>query len=202
GRAVQCQRLFMTAVVTTERLRRPMHCERHRAAGALAYAAALGALEKRRPPPTVEQEQRLLLPGQCLGDCLVEPVGPWYRARARDPWCPAEIDQLDRWQRPRADPLWKPYETEFPFGGEPHAFERGGRAAQHEGRVLQPGAHSGHRCGVIPGRLAVLVGGLVLLVHHDDAEIGHRGEDRRPRSDRYPPLAPAEQPPRVGALAI
>ena len=53
--------------------------------------------------------------------------------------------------------------------------------------ALEPGAHRGHLARVVARRLAVLVGGLVLLVHDDDAEV--RRPARRPPSARPPPPA-------------
>ena len=47
--------------------------------------------------------------------------------------------------------------------------------------ALEPGAHRGHVARVVARRLAVLVAGLVLLVHHDHA--------RGPRPARRPPSA-------------
>ena len=48
----------------------------------------------------------------------------------------------------------------------------------------------------------VLVGRVVLLVDHDQAEVADRREDRRARADRDPRLAGAQAAPLVVALAL
>ena len=179
-----------------------MHGERDGAAGALPHLAAVGTLEKRRVAPAVEQEQRLL-----------PPRGRRDRSRRRAPRtrrslrCPAP-------SAPPADPRSPPAAaagSRCARGAAAAGAARrtvamvssdGRGAAQHQRRALEPGAHRRDVAGEIARRLAVLVAGLVLLVHHDDAEILHRSEDRRARADGHPPLAPAQQPPGVGPLAV
>ena len=76
---------------------------------------------------------------------------------------------------------------------------RGG--AGDEDRAALGGAVAGDRARVIAWVALLLVGGVVLLVDHDQAEVLDRGEDRRARPDADARLAAAQPPPLVGALA-
>ena len=55
---------------------------------------------------------------------------------------------------------------------------------------------------MIARRLAVLVARLVLFVDDDQAEVPHRGEDRRPGTDGDAALTSPQQAPGIGALAV
>jgi hypothetical protein len=65
-----------------------------------------------------------------------------------------------------------------------------------------PGAHHRDLARVVAGRLALLVAALVLLVHHDRAEVRERREDGRAGADHDPLLAGAQRAPLVVALAV
>ncbi len=113
----------------------------------------------------------------------------------------SQIENLDRRQRPGADPLWQPQQVHsVPYPGE--ALSRRRRTAEDQAGPLQPGADQRDVAGVVAGRLAVLVARLVFLVQHDDAERGHGREDRRPGSDRHPLLASVQRAPGVGPLPL
>ena len=71
-----------------------------------------------------------------------------------------------------------------------------GRAPVHRDRAFQDGSLRSHRTGVVAGVRLLLVGGVVLLVHDDEPEVGHRGEDGRAGADDDPRL------PRPDALAL
>ena len=76
---------------------------------------------------------------------------------------------------------------------------RRGAGDEHGAAVL--GAVAGDGAGVV-GRVALLlVGGVVLLVDDDQAEVADRGEDGRARADADARLAAAQPPPLVVALA-
>ena len=62
-------------------------------------------------------------------------------------------------------------------------------------------APAGDGAGVVAGVALLLVGGVVLLVDHDQAEVADRGEDGRARADADARLAAAQAPPLVVALA-
>ena len=64
------------------------------------------------------------------------------------------------------------------------------------------GAHYGDLAGMIPRRLSLLVARLVLLVHHHDPEVTHRGEDRGARTDGDPAAEQFEAAYQLVAQAI
>ncbi len=64
------------------------------------------------------------------------------------------------------------------------------------------GSLLGHRAGVVAGIALVLVGGLVFLVHDDQADVAQRREYGRARSHAHPCLATAQAVPLVVALAL
>ena len=82
------------------------------------------------------------------------------------------------------------------------ALEAWRRAAEHAHGAGLARPHDRDLARVVARRFALLVARLVLLVHDDRAEIGKRGEDRRPRADRDAPFAAAQREPRVVALAV
>ena len=73
-------------------------------------------------------------------------------------------------------------------------------ATQH--RAALGGAAAGDRAGVVAGVALLLVGGVVLLVDHDQAEVAQRREDGRARPDADARLAAAQPLPLVVALAV
>ena len=89
---------------------------------------------------------------------------------------------------------------------------RCGSARQVSGRgVAEPassaragaaGALGGDEPGVVARVALVLVGRVVLLVDHDQPEVGDRREHGRARADGDPRLAGAQPPPLVVALAL
>ena len=80
-------------------------------------------------------------------------------------------------------------------------LERGRGGAEHDGHALEVAAHDGDIARVVVGRFLLLVGMLVLLVDHDDAEIGQRREDGRARADDDTRAAAADVLPLVVPLA-
>ena len=56
---------------------------------------------------------------------------------------------------------------------------------QHRRRRAEPRAHHRHVAGVVDDAFLLLERGLVLLVDHDQAEIGERQEQRRARADHH-----------------
>ena len=82
-------------------------------------------------------------------------------------------------------------------------LQRGRRRGQDDRRVLDAPAHHRHVAGVIGDAVLLLVGGLVLLIDDDQAEIAIGQEQRRARAGhhrrlacgdrRLQPLAPARR---------
>src|SRR5690606_30939245 len=74
--------------------------------------------------------------------------------------------------------------------------------SQHAHRAVQARAHHRHLTSVIARRIALLVAGLVLLVHDHGTEVVHGGEYRGTRAYRDLALPPLQREPRVVALAV
>ena len=108
----------------------------------------------------------------------------------------AHVDQLDRRHAQAVDP---------PRQLQPRQLQPGLRArrrgAGDEHGAAVRGAAAGDRAGVVAGVALLLVGGVVLLVDDDQAEVADRGEDGRARADADARLAAAQPPPLVVALA-
>ena len=84
---------------------------------------------------------------------------------------------------------------------EPGLRPRRRRAGdQHRAALARPPAGDG--AGVVAGVAVLLVGGVVLLVDDEQAEVGERREDRRAGADADARLAAAQPAPLVVALAV
>ena len=170
--------------------------------GTACHRAAGRALQERGVPAPVEQQQRLLPVRRARhqGGCRA----PRTRAR-RPPRAPA-ARCAGRPAPPAAAAAARCGRAGGAAAGpgprQRLRLERRRGAAEHHARALEPRAHQRDVAGMVARRLAVLVARLVLLVDHDEAEVAHRREDGRARADGDPALAPAQQPPGIGALAV
>ena len=81
------------------------------------------------------------------------------------------------------------------------AFQRGRGRAEHDHRPFHLAAHNRHVARVVAGRLLLLVGMLVLLVHDDEAERFDGRKDGRAGADGNPRAALANLVPLVVPLA-
>ena len=72
----------------------------------------------------------------------------------------------------------------------------------HDQRSGELAAHDRHIAPVIARRLVLLVRGVVLLIHDDEAGIGERRKHRRARADHDVDVAAADAVPLIVALAI
>jgi len=112
--------------------------------------------------------------------------------------------ELDLGERPLADALGQLEKFEagvLGVDGAPVALEggSGGAEEQHGAGGLRAPTGDGH--GLVARRGVLLVRGLVLLVHDDDAEVLHRGEQRGAGANDDPRLPAADAFPFVVALA-
>src|SRR2546426_12107517 len=129
-----------------------------------------------------------------LHDAL--PISGFY---GRDPWRAPQIHDLHRRQRAR------PHAIRQRDGDEPlvsERLDRGCRAPENKASSFELRAHRGGVASVVARGRALLVAGLVLLVHHDRAKPLDGREHGGAGPDRGAPLAPAQRAPRIGALAI
>ena len=108
----------------------------------------------------------------------------------------AHVEHLDRRHRPAVDPARQLDPRQL----QPRLRPRR-RRARRQGRAAFVGAAAGDGAGVVAGVALLLVGGVVLLVDHDQAEVADRREDGGARSDADARLAAAQAPPLVVALA-
>ncbi len=108
----------------------------------------------------------------------------------------AHVEHLDR---RHAAPVDTPRQLQ-PGQLQPRLRPRRRRARQ-QGRAAIPGPAAGDGARVVAGIALLLVGGVVLLVDHDQAEVADGSEDGRARPDADARLAAAQPPPLVVALA-
>ena len=90
---------------------------------------------------------------------------------------------------------------ELPALGVEPALQAGRRGDEEGGGAGVPAAHEGEVAGVVARVDLLLVGAVLLLVHHDQAEVGDRGEEGRAGAEHHPRLAAAHPLPLLVALA-
>ena len=81
-------------------------------------------------------------------------------------------------------------------------LHRGGRGAEHERRAVALGPERHGFARVVARRLALLVRGVVLLVHDEEARIGNRCKGRRARPDHGARRPRADAVPGLGPFAL
>ena len=166
--------LEVTAVMAGEPRGRslPMQRERHVAVRAHPGAPAVAALHERGPAAAVHQHDRL---APARAHVLERAARAPGAARAADPACRAA--------RPAAAPGRRRARAATAVCMRVPALGPRGRAAADEHRPGQPRPPLGHLARVVAGVALLLVGGVVLLVDHDQPEVGERREHRRTRPD-------------------
>src|SRR5439155_4548328 len=88
----------------------------------------------------------------------------------------------------------------FSAAGVMKRFERGRRRAEEGQHIFKLGAHDGDVPAMVARRLFLLVTGLLLFIHDNEAKIFHWGENRRARSDDDAGFAVSNAPPFTCAL--
>jgi hypothetical protein len=189
--------LLVEAVVAGEPGAPPVEGEGDGARRAVPDVAAVAALNEVRVAPPVQQEDGLLAAREPVSNGLLQlggedeprlggarllplalPLRPQvHHARGGEGLARGAIGELEEAVLAR--------ERVLP------ALQRGRRRAEHADRAGGASPHDRGVPGVIAGCLRLLVGALVLLVHHDGAELRQGREHGRPRSDRDPLLAGA-----------
>ena len=179
----------MAAVVAGELAGRLVEHQRDVAVGALPDAPAEPAGEEVRPAAAVEQHDRLL-------SAAADAVELAARALVQRPRHARHGHQLHRRQAAAVHAL-----AQLEPLVAHHALRPRRGAAGQQQRALERGAPLGHHARVVARIALLLVGGVVLLVDHDQAEVVERSEHRRARADADARLAAAHAPPLVVALA-
>ena len=160
--------------------------------------AALPAERERRKAAAIEEQQRLLAALERALHRLGEPRRDVAAARRA---FGAQIDRLDSRQVRPAEAL---RQVEVPVASAPRidlALDRGGRRGQHDRNIGAAGAHHRHVAGVVAHAVLLLVGGVMLLVDHEQPEIRIGQEQRRARADDDLHLAVRDRAPGAGAQA-
>jgi hypothetical protein len=157
-----------------------MDRERHIAIRTQHHLAAAAATEKAAVAAPGHQQHRLLAPlGQAAEALHQRPADQAAMAVLE---LEAHVHQPHWRQGPAADPLRKA--EQLGGGGRCLAglpgFQRGGGAAEQQAGAAAAGPVGGHLPGVVAGHGTVLlVGAVVLLIQHDQAQGADRQEDRR-----------------------
>ena len=173
-------RLGSAAVVALKALLALVEDERDLAVRALEGVPAGSAADERRPAAPVEEHDRL---GARLAD-LGERLRGARMKRARPGRAATQVHDLGRRQLATVGPArqLEPWQSQPALGPG-----RGAAGEERRPRFGRPVA--GDLARVVAGIALLLVGGVVLLVDHHQAEVVHRGEDRRARADADPRFA-------------
>ena len=186
---------------TPPALSRPMHGQGHTAIGTLEGVAALAAEHRGGIAAAIEQYEHLLAPvepllergGKCAADHHVRPgVGIFL----------PHVDDSNRRQRAVAHAARERHMRVLAGERMLIALHRWGRGPQHhEGPERLP-ANNRHISAVIARRLLLLVGGVVLLVHDNQAKVAERSEHRGASTDHHVDATVADTLPLVVPFPI
>ena len=158
------------------------HCGREAAGPALRVVRVAAA---------VQEQHRLLAALEPLRQRLAQRPRQQRVAGALAP----QVHDPHRGQRPRVHARGQPQQPVLAARGVGQRLEaRRGRAQHHRDAEQLRAAH-GHVAPVVAQHLALLVGGLVLLVHDDEPEVRQRREHRRARADHHVERAAAAPAP-------
>lgn len=95
------------------------------------------------------------------------------------------------------DPVVHPDHLVFTDPDIVEGFERGCSGTENDGRIVEFGPVDGEIPAVVTRCFLLLIGGFVLFVDDDEAEVVEGGEDRRTRPDHDPGLAACDAQPTV-----
>ena len=113
-----------------------------------------------------------------------------------------QVHDRNRRQRPRGDAFGQRQARQAPAVGGVDGLDRRGRGPEDERRGVLSRAQRDHVAGVVAGRFALLVGGVVLLVDDEEAGVGHGREGRRAGADDGERVARANPVPGLGPLSL
>src|SRR5262249_13667844 len=178
----------------SERCARLMVCQSNRAVAALNSLTACATEYDRRVSPTVEQHNHLFRPAQALLDLIQQPA----RKNLLFPGLlefVAHVHQLDFRQRTLLHAFSQFDERVFAALAVVVGFKRRRRRAEQHGSVAQFAAYDGNVATVIAGSFFLLIGRIVLLIHHHESEIADRSEDRGTRPNHHTGFAAVDAMP-------
>ncbi len=162
-------------------------------------AVPAGAAQGQGGVATAVQEQQRLLAAR---DGLGHGVGEARRdpAPARRP-LPPEVDGRDGGQAASAVTRRQPKVGVASRLGVDAAFEGRRRRGQDHRGTFEPASHHRHVAGMVGHAIVLLVGGLMLLVDDDQAEVGEGQEEARPGTGHDANVARSRARPDPGAAA-
>ncbi len=174
---------------------------------ALAFPVAFGAVQHRRVAAPVQEDHALLAPGHPFGDGRQQrggedgALGLVVHVHATHQGQRATVAHAAGHVQPHITPAFAGGTAVVP------AFQRGCGRAQDNLGAFQPAAVDGQVARRVACAFLLLVAGVVLLVHHDQAQPGHGGEHRHTRAEHDPSRAavcgqPALEALRVGHAAV
>ena len=199
-RAAPRHRPPAAAVVAQQRRLAPVVGLRQAAVLAAEVLAAGAAHQQRRVAAPVAQQDRLLAGGESTAQLVDQPLRELHLAGTPPAAGLAQVDQdalgqppLPRPRGQRQGPQALPLDVVARFQARRRRHQQGHRAG-----ALRP--HQGQVAGVVARRQVLLVGGVLLLVDHHQAEVRHRREECRARSEHHPRLAAADALPLLVAF--
>ena len=193
----------VVAVVAAEVARSLVDHERHRARGALNPVAAVAAEEDWRPSSALHEEDHLLAAIDGFAEQLAKAARKQSAALlSRFGRFTAEIDQLHLGEGAAGHPASQPQVPGQTALDQRRGFYRwrGGGKNHRYSKVLR--RHQRKVAGVVAGCLLLFVGGVVLLVDHDQTEILKRREECGPRTDDDSCPAFTDSPPLPPTISL
>ena len=175
--------------------------ERDAAIFAQNRSAAAPAQRKPGIAAPVDQHQRLRSGRQARGQLAAQPLGNLSGA-VRLAKILAQVHDLDARHGAILDARVEAQQLVFSGARVMEAFERGRRRCQQRHRAFPLRANHRDVAAVVARRFLLLVAGLLLFVHDDQADIFERREDRRARAHHHARFAIAHAPPFPRALGI
>ena len=160
--------------------------------------AALAAERQRRIAAPIEEQQRLLAALERHLHGLRQPRR--HEAPGRRTFL-AQIDRLDHRHVLAAEALRQMQAPVARAPGVDLGLDRGGRGGEQHGNLGDVAAHHRHVAGMVMDAVLLLVGGIVLLIHDDEAEIRIGQEQRRAGAHDHAHLVRRRRLPGAGALA-
>ncbi len=199
--AVRGHALGVVAVMAQQTAVAAVKRERDGTVHALHALAARAAGHEAGKPAAVQQDDGLLAVIHAVPD-RVQQAAREGGLLARLQGLGAHVDQL----HPRHGPfLHAPRQFQqrvLAALGVIPALEAGRGRTQHHARAGRLRAHDGHVAAVVARRFFLFIALVVLLVHHDQAQIAHGRENPGARAHHHRRRARANPPPLIGALRI
>ena len=173
----------MAAQVAFDAIFTQMKSERDAAIRAFTDEAALIANQRSGEASPVQEQDGLFLPGQPRFDRASETARDERNVLLLKILLP-HIDHANQWKLAVIDSGNQVDKSILPGRRVLVALQRWSRAPKKNRALVDLGSHDGKVACVIPWRLLLLVGSLVLLVNNDQPEALNRSKHRAARANR------------------